>query len=461
MASVNPKAVGSTHRPFAAFFNGPTTHEGAPAYSITAEQKLRRMTMACMLWEDNFYVDGEKSADILAKTIAEVNPERVAAIAIEARGPMKLRHVPLFLVRELARHPHIKQFKGLVAETVAAVIQRPDDMTELLAIFWKDGKCPIPAQIKKGLALAFTKFDSYALAKWQSNSKTVKLRDVLFLIHAKPSNDAQAQAWKQLADKELASPDTWEVALSGGADKKETFARLLTERKLGALALLRNLRNMEQAGVDEQLIVDGLKNMKTERVLPFRFISAANHASKFESELEQAMFRCLESHEKLSGKTLLLVDNSGSMYGGRVSKNSDLDASDAACALAMLVREVCDRAEIIVFGSTAGTIKPRRGFALRDEIKNSSHCGGTDTEAAKRLADRLGYDRIIIITDEQSHTALSKPKSDKAYVINVANHENGIGYGDWHHIDGWSEAVIDYIAQVEKDDHITVTRCIE
>jgi len=36
------------------------------------------------------------------------------------------------------------------------------------------------------------------------------------------------------------------------------------------------------------------------------------------------------------------------------------------------------------------------------------------------------------------------------YVINVASFKNGIGYGKWMHIDGWSEAVIGYIRELEK-----------
>ena len=81
----------------------------------------------------------------------------------------------------------------------------------------------------------------------------------------------------------------------------------------------------------------------------------------------------------------------------------------------------------------------------------SPHCspgGGTNTETAKLLADREGYDRIIIITDEQSHQDISAPKA-RGYVVNVAPYEHGIGYGDWTHIDGWSEAVLAYIGAAE------------
>jgi len=99
----------------------------------------------------------------------------------------------------------------------------------------------------------------------------IKLRDVLFLSHAKPRDAAQAGVWKKLIWGRLNPPDTWEVALSSGADKREAWERLLREQKLGALALLRNLRNMREAGVDESLVLSALETMSTARVLPFRF----------------------------------------------------------------------------------------------------------------------------------------------------------------------------------------------
>jgi hypothetical protein len=137
-----------------------------------------------------------------------------------------------------------------VGETIEATIQRADELSEFLAIYAKvNGVGPdklkgkLSAQAKKGLAKAFTKFDEYQLAKYDRGG-AIRLRDALFLVHAKPKDDAQAALWKRLVANELVTPDTWEAALSGGADKKEAFERLLRDGKLGYLALLRNLRNM-------------------------------------------------------------------------------------------------------------------------------------------------------------------------------------------------------------------------
>ena len=424
------------------------THEGARAKKITLQKELERTVMACMLWEDSFYEEGEAVADRIKRLVHALPGHVTSALAVKARTEMKLRHVPLLMTRELARHPKVSE-RQYVADTLAQVIQRPDELSEYLAIYWKDGKEPLSSQSKRGLAQAFVKFDEYALAKYNRDG-AVKLRDVLFLSHAKPENKKQEKLFKKVVNNELKTPDTWEVALSGGADKGETFERLIREEKLGALALLRNLRNMEQSGVAKKLIREALKKIDVSRVLPFRFISAAKYAPDLEPELEQAMFKALEKMPKLKGKTILLVDNSGSMYGAPVSAKSEIDRSDAACALAILLREVCEDVEVLSFSDSPKLVPARRGFALREAIKSATSHGSTNTETAKKLADARGYDRIIIVTDEQSHETITTPNG-KGYVINVANYQNGLGYGKWIHLDGWSESVVNWIQAYENE----------
>jgi 60 kDa SS-A/Ro ribonucleoprotein len=420
------------------------THEGAPAKHISAEQELRRSLLACMLWENQFYEDGVAIAGRIRELVPKVAAEKVAALAVEARTQMKLRHAPLLLVREMARLATHRQF---VAETLLRVIQRADELSEFVALYWSDGKQPLSAQVKKGLAAAFTKFDEYALAKYDRASP-VKLRDVLFLTHAKPVDAAQAEMWKRLVTGELATPNTWEVALSAGAgaDKREAWERLLAENKLGALALLRNLRNMQEAKVDEELVRAGLGRMKTERVLPFRFIAAARYALQWEPELEKAMLRSLEGKPKLPGKTVLLVDVSGSM-DAPLSRRAEMRRNDAAYGLAVLLREIAEQVSIYTFSDKLVRVPARQGFALRDAMNASQPHGGTYLGRALGEIDET-YDRLIVITDEQSHDAVPNPKA-RGYVINVASFQNGVGYGKWVHIDGWSDSVIEYIRAAE------------
>lgn len=449
------------------------THEGAKAQHINPEQQLRRSVMACLLWEDGFYESGQEISSRIAELVPQVKPQKVAQMAIEAREKMKLRHVPLFLVREMARH---KEHKALVSDTLSKVIQRADELSEFVSIYWKDKKQPLSKQVKLGLAKAFGKFDEYALAKYNRDG-AIKLRDVLFLCHAKPEGEKQADLWKRLIDGKLQTPDTWEVELSASKDKKASWTRLLDENKLGALALLRNLRNMREAGVDQNLVNIKLDHMKTDRVLPFRFIAAARTNPTLEPGLENAMFRSLAGYPKLSGHTVLLVDVSGSMNEALSSK-SDLKRCDAACGLAMLLREICEQVTIYSFSMKLCTIPSRRGFALRDAIDSSQEHSGTPLGTAVECiyADRsvnhskmsvmtwggmptvlpsdyrgqgLRPDRLIVITDEQSANRVPDPIG-KGYIINVASNKNGVGYGPWTHVDGFSESIVSYIQESEQ-----------
>ena len=424
---------------------GPRTHEGAQARNISTELQLRRSVLACLLWESQFYEDGVEIAGRISELVPKVAAEKVAALAIEAREKMKLRHAPLLLVREMARH---KTHRALVADTLAQVIQRADELAEFVAIYWKGGRVPLSGQVKKGLAAAFPKFDEYQLAKYDRGGP-VKLRDVLFLCHAKPRDAEQAGVWKKLIWGRLSTPDTWEVALSSGADKREALERLLRVQKMGALALLRNLRNMRDAGVDEALVLAAIGTMKTGRVLPFRFLAAARYAPRWEEALEQAMFKCVAETEKLPGKTIVLVDVSGSMTAP-LSRRSEMQRTDAAYGLAVLLREIAEKVAVYTFSNDLVEVPARRGFALRDAIDGSqSHAGTMLGNAVEKLNRKEDWERLIVITDEQAHDRVPAPKG-KGYVINVASYKNGVGYGKWVHIDGWSEAVIEYIRAMEQ-----------
>ncbi len=427
-----------------AVYTGKKTHEGAVAYRTNFEQELRRTIMSSLLWESNYYEDGISIAKRVEDLVSKVSPVKVAQMAVEARENMKLRHMPLWIVRQMVKHDSHKVF---VASTLERIIQRADEISEFLSLYWMDGKTPIANSVKNGLASAFKKFDEYQFAKYNRDSQ-IKLRDVLFMVHPKPDTQEQQDLWNKIVNNDLDIPDTWEVALSSGANKKETWERLIQENKLGALAFLRNLRNMIQSNVSEKIVFEGLKKMRTERVLPFRFISAAKYAPQWESELEEVMFKCLDGKEKLQGKTVLLVDVSGSM-GATISEKSDLTRWEVAAGLSMLAREICEHVSIYTFSTNCKQLPNRRGFALKDLIRQMVG-GGTNTgDAVKMINQNEKYDRLIIFTDEQSHQSIPNP-TGKGYVVNVASNQNGIGYGTWIHIDGWSEAILDYILESEK-----------
>ena len=462
------------------------THGGATVTKIVnAEELLRRSVMTCLLWEDTFYEGGDSIANRIAEYIPQISAQRVAEIAIEARSQMNLRHVPLYIIRQMAR---LDSHKHLVAKTLYEVIQRPDELTEFLSIYWKDKKEKLSSQVKKGLAKAFTKFNEYSLQKYNQD-KDVKLRDVLFLCHAKPlegvngytkvarknkvqlPQDTGSILFNKLVTNTLETPDTWETELSKNGNNAASWERLIKEKKLGDLAILRNLRNMIEKEVNSDCIREAIKNIKGDRVLPFRYISAAKYAVKYEAEIEQALMKSLSQRKKLSGKTIIVVDVSGSM-GSSVSSKSEMSRLDAACAMAAIAREICETPVVYATAGDDGTrihatmeIPARRGFALIEAIKNSREKIGGGGVFLKQVTDFIfekekTADRILIITDEQDCDTSSARSPDAAkpfgkhnYILNVGTYDRGIAYKKYTHISGWSESILDYIRVYEDGEN--------
>lgn len=432
--------------------------EGQPLRTVLGvEQELRRAVLNCLLWENEYYRSGQETADRIRNLAMQLPFETVAKLAIEARGPYKLRHVPLWLLVAVVDAGH----KGAqVGDLIAQVIQRPDEMMEFVSLYWRAGKKPLTKQMKVGLAKAFSKFNEYSLAKFDKPG-AISIRDVMFLCHVNPYNFERELLQKRVANKQMVTPDTWETALSAGEDKAATWVRLIGEQKLGPQAMLKNLRNMLQAGVGPDAIKQGLKNVKTERVLPYEFITAARHAPQFEPQLEELMFKCLEKNT-IKGRTVLLIDGSASM-NEQISKRPGLPGLsrrvattvaqgitrfDAACGLAMLLREECADVRVFKFGNYLPVeVAPRRGFALRDALGIAN--SGTRLGAAVDWCNRNApCDRLIVLTDEESQDPVAGPKG-KGYMINVATYEHTVGYGPWVRVAGWSEAVVEFIKVVE------------
>ncbi len=418
--------------------------------------------MANLLWEDLFYEDGISVTENIKSLIPQVEAEKVFKIAIEARTQQKLRHVPLLIAREMAR---IDSHKKLVGELLPQIILRADELSEFVALYWQHGKQPLSKQVKIGLRQAFNKFDAYQLAKYNRGNQ-VKLRDVMFLVHPKPPQGKE-ELFNQLANNTLPTPDTWEVALSTGENKKETWTRLINERKMGALAFVRNLRNMEEVGVSPEIILKGFETINPYWLLPLNYLSAAKAAPRYERELETLMLRGLSKAPKLPGYTIFVVDVSGSMTG-KISSRSQFNRMDAAAAMAVLASEMCDR---IAVYATAGNdmtrkhstkfIKPRRGFALSDEILSTQHQlggGGIFTrqclEFIKKKEKEIP-DRIIIFSDSQDcdhpNKRVPNPFGKNNYIVDVSAHSRGINYEVlWTaEISGWSEHFLSFIAALE------------
>lgn len=220
------------------------------------------------------------------------------------------------------------------------------------------------------------------------------------------------------------------------------------------MAVLRNLRLMTAAGVSQKLIRQRL-DKGVARALPFRFVTAARYAPKLEDALESAMLKGVAALPELVGSTGLLVDVSGSMNTA-LAKNSETTRMDAAAGLAILLREKAEEFSIATFSDSCVELPPRRGFALRDAIVRSQANSGTYLKRAlthlSNQRDWKNLDRLMVITDEQSHDGILPAWTAQAYVVNVAPYKHGLSYGNgWTHIDGWSERIVDYIIAVEAE----------
>lgn len=440
---------------------------GAIAAKQDPEQQLRRMVLACLLWEDLAYVNGKSVADEIKALVPQVDPARVAALALEARYQQKLRHIPLLLVREMVRHESHRPF---VRDTLRKVIHRPDELSEFLALYWKEGRCPLACSVKRGLADAFSKFDAYQLAKWDRASE-IRLRDVLFLCHAAPETYQTDQLWKQLIQGTLPVPETWEVGLSAAKsdiDKRIVWCDLIARNKLGALAVLRNLRNMEQVGVPRGTIANAIAHANPAMLLPINFLQARDAAPDYTLQIEDLMFRCAAEWPKLPGWTVFVVDVSGSMLTA-LSKKSNATRLSVAAAMSVLASEMCDN---IVVYATAGCdskrthatckIKPQRGFALSDAILHTYERLGGGGIFTRQCLEYISTqecerpDRIIVFSDSQDcdwpQKRTPKPFGKHNYIVDVSAEKHGVAYKHvWDaEVSGWSEYFLRFIAAHEQ-----------
>ena len=410
------------------------TFEGGVASKITPIEELKRTTMACLLWEDNFYEDGVSVADRIENLINKCKDEDVIELVRKVKFDMKLRHCPLYMIVCLLKKG-CKNLSGLISE----VITRPDDMGELLSLFGSIKK--IPNQLKKGIAKAFPKFSEYQLAKWNRDAK-YKLVDIANLTHP-ISNEAISK----LIKGELATPNTWEVKISAcGNDKgkkKVAWETLIKENELLDMAFLKNLRGIKEAGVNDELIKQRIEKIDSKKLLPIDFIRCGDNNVEFESQIEKKFLSHFEK-PTFSGKTAFLVDVSCSMDGRPL---------DYASALAMIGREMFEDVDIYTFSNEVIQVPARHGWGLKDAIDRSQHHGCTYMWQAIRSLTNKGYERLIVITDEQTYggNKVDGKVFGKAYIINVAIYQNGVGYNDGYiHINGFSDGVFDYMTEIEK-----------
>lgn len=436
---------------------------GMKAAKGTNIQLLRRATLANLLWEDVAYMDGMRVSEEMARLIPLCYPEDVYNLAIEARLKQKLRHTPLFIAAEMCKHDG---YRAYVSQLLPKIITRADMLTDFLSFYWKDGKVTVCHQARKGLAEAFHNFDEYQLAKYNRDA-AIEIRDVMFIAHPKALNEQEQTLFKKVANHELQTPDTWEVALSGGEDKKETWERHVKENKLGSLAILRNISNMMRVGVDKSIISQAIKSARSTMLLPLDFYKAAKMNPEFCRDIEEAMVTTYERLPKLPGKTLFIVDASGSMEWS-ISRKSNFTRMEVAGVMALLASYQCEKFELVVTAGDDDLMQhsskwiqyPDKGFDLIKRIpKSQVGSGGIFTrqclEWCRETFEGQDFDRIIVFSDSQDcdylDERLPRPFGRRNYICDVSAHTKGINYqGVWTaEISGWSEHFLSYIASFE------------
>ncbi len=489
MARFNSTSIGSTQT---------TNYEGDFAYSLSPELELYSLAATSML-ADKFYESTGDRIDRLRGLISRCDPEFVAKLAIYSRNEMYLRSIPIVLTVELAK---LYKGKDLILKMTEGIIQRADEITELLSYYAiannrTDVKKlnKLSKQIQKGIANSFNKFDEYQFGKY-NGKKTVSLKDALFLSHPKPKDEAQQIIFNKIAKDELAVPYTWETELSeagkSSRSKKEVWEKLIESKKVGYMALLRNLRNILEAGVSIQHVGQVCQYLSTpdavrkSKQLPFRFLSAYNEISEVDSPYSSTVMNALEdavmaSAENIKGydyntTVIIACDVSGSMESP-ISERSMIMNYDIGLLLGMLMQSKYKAVITGIFGkkwaikqlpqkAILQNVKAIRGFGSEVGHSTNGYLALQDLRAKNIIADK-----IMVFTDcqlwnsnddnctfacEWSEYKKIAPQS-KLYLFDLAGYGNtpiSVHNKDVYFIAGFSDKIFDALYSIENGNSI-------
>ena len=492
-------------------------YEGALAYQLSPELELYSAVVTASL-SNLFYEKQDDRVDRISTLVGKVAPEFVAQLAVYARNVMNLRSIPLLLVVELAK---VHSGDNLISRTVPKVVQRADEIMELLMCYqWRNPNYrpsakklgSLSSQIKKGLQIAFNHFDEYQFAKYNRSNLEVKLRDALFLIHPKAKDEKQQAIFDKIASDTLDVPYTWEVEFSAlGQEKfaseqlkRQAFARkweeLIRSEKVGYMALMRNLRNMLEAQVshtDIKMVCNRLASpaqVAKSKQLPFRYLSAYREMEGINSLSTKAVMQALESAVMVSAsnikgfdentRVLLASDVSGSMYSS-ISPRSTVHLYDVGLLLSMLFRNTCDQVIAGIFGDRWEVVNlPNNNvLAATQKLYNMEGEVGYSTNGYKvidwLIKEHKVMDKVMMFTDLQMWDSSGRNKEfetswkqykkiapeAKLYLFDLA------GYGqaplrveshDVFLIAGWSDRIFDVLAALEKgNDALDVIKSVE
>jgi len=437
-----------------------TNLAGGRAYRHSPEMELIVSVLNTFL-EDKFYESGDNRIARIKKLIQKVKPEFVAKLSILARKEFHLRSVTHLLVAELSR---IHRGNSLVSKAIQRIAERPDDLIEIVAYLGK----PLPNQVKKGIRKALLNFDKYQLAKYRTENHKVKLVDLFNLVHPKPANEEQAKVWCDLMTGNLKNTETWEARLSSGENKAKVWRELVLEEKIGYMALLRNLRNIDEQADEAtkkkacEIIANKERVLKSKQ-LPFRFYTAYKEVRNQDmlEAVSKALEYSLENVPVFDGKTLVAIDASGSMSG----KSIEI----ASIFAGALIKK--NNAEVVMYSDDIRGFRYLRNEPIltsADRIIKEAMYRGTQTSLVFEYAyqSNIMYDRIIILSDNESWIErygvqryyleyLKKNPNVYVYCVDIQGYgTKDISRPRTFHIAGWSEKIFDFMKWIEKENQL-------
>ena len=446
---------------------------GHKAYKMKDKDKLLTQVLTSFFNENKFYGDNSKGILETVKRVIDEDPRFVANLIIYTRKEMHLRTISHVLIGEMAK---AEAGKAYVRKIMNNSIERVDDMTETLSYYINTYGKPIPNSMKKGIADSLLSFDEYQLAKY-NRSSSVNLKDLLCLVHPKAKDDEQNNMFKRLLEDELQTPITWETQVSSRGNTKEVWEELIDGNKLGYMAMLRNLKNIiknDASNINKvyEFLADEKRVLKNKQ-LPFRYYSAYKTlkkegigTSKIFDTLEIAIKHSTKNINRLSGKTLISADVSGSM-NSMISSKSDMTCAEIAVIMMAIANYICEE----TITTTFDTDIYRSDFSTSNGIIANANSirvngGGTDISLPIRylLNNKIFVDRIIILSDNeinygygsicQKYVDQYKRKINPNVWVHAIDMQ---GYGTQQFqgervniIAGWNEKVLDFIYQEEE-----------
>ncbi|GAA5007027.1 TROVE domain-containing protein [Kitasatospora paranensis] len=458
-------------------------HEGGTGHLRDEKSELFLLAVANLVGQDTFYERGGARDDrytALVRSLAVADPEWTLGLLRWLRTGAAMRTASLVGAAEFTRARLDAGAPGYSRQAVDAVLQRPDEPGELLAYWTSRYGRALPKPLKRGVADAVQRlYTGRALLKYDTASKGFRFGDVLELTHPAPHADRpwQGALFRYALDRRhrpeeavppagdellnahralLALPVGERRAVVTGADGAERLAAAgmtwealagwlqgpldaavweAVVPSMGPMALVRNLRNFDRAEVSDEVAeqvarrISDPDEVRRSKQFPFRYLAAYRHAPslRWGHALERALAHSLANVPALPGRTLVLVDRSGSMFD-RPSAQTQLNRADSAAVFGTALALRAADADLVEFGTTSRRIEVARGDAVLKLLGRFSGLGGTNTAAAVQQHYR-GQDRVVIITDEQAYgrqdVLAAVPAQVPVYTWNLAGYRAG------------------------------------